>query len=117
MIWLVILYVPLIGVSVFVFVRAIFKHIDAKEYFWNVLPDCEKDCINCMPRYPLFHYKQRMCPWNRTIAEDLVKRNKVLMEYNREKAEHLISEEKELYWSWSAGALATGIFAFCMVMR
>ena len=46
-----------------------------------------------------------------------MKRNKVLMEYNREKAEQLISEEKELYWSWSAGALATGIFAFCMVMR
>ena len=56
MIWLVILYVPLICVSVFVFVRAIFRHIDAKEYFWNNLPDCEKDCINCLPRYPLFYY-------------------------------------------------------------
>ena len=60
MIWLVILYVPVIGVSVFVFVRAIFRHINAKEYFWNNLPDCEKDCINCLPRYPLFHYKDKM---------------------------------------------------------
>ena len=117
MIWLVILYVPVMGVSVFIFVRAIFRHIDAKEYFWNNLPDCEKDCINCLPRYPLFHYKNKMGSWNRKIAEELVKRNKVLMEYNKEKAEQLISAEKELYWSWSAGALATGIFAVCLIMR
>ena len=46
-----------------------------------------------------------------------MKRNKVLMEYNKEKAEQLISAEKELYWSWDAGALATWIFAVCLVMR
>lgn len=117
MIWLVILYVPVMGVSVFIFVRAIFRHIDAKEYFWNNLPDCEKDCINCLPRYPLFHYKDKMGSWNRKIAEELVKRNKVLMEYNKEKAEQLISAEKELYWSWSAGAISTWLFAVCLIMR
>ena len=117
MIFFVILYLIVMGVSVFIFVRAIFRHIDAKGYFWNALPNCEKDCIDRLPRYPLSHYKQRMTPWNRKISEELVKRNKVLMEYNREKAEQLISAEKELYWSWSAGAIATGIFAFCMVMR
>ena len=117
MIWLVILYVPVMGVSVFFFVRGIYRHIDAKEYFWNNLPDCEKDCINCLPRYPLFYYKMRSTPWNDKIAENLVKRNKVLMEYNREKAEQLIRAEKELFWSWSAGALATGIFGICLVTR
>ena len=29
------------------------NNITLFEYFWNVLPDCEKDCINCLPRYPL----------------------------------------------------------------
>ena len=116
MIWLVILYVPLIGVSVFFFVRAIFKHIDAKEYFWNNLPDCEKDCINCLPRYPLFYYKG-CWGWRGKIAEELEKRNKILMEYNREKAEQLIRAEKDLYWSWIAGAISTWLFAVCLIMR
>ena len=116
MIWLVILYVPLICVSVFVFVRAIFRHIDAKEYFWNNLPDCEKDCINCLPRYPLFYYKG-CWGWRGKIAEELEKRNKILMEYNKEKAEQLIRAEKDLYWSWIAGGLSTWIFAVCLVMR
>ena len=46
-----------------------------------------------------------------------MKRNKVLMEYNREKAEQLIRAEKDLYWSWIAGGLSTWIFAVCLVMR
>ena len=46
-----------------------------------------------------------------------MKRNKVLMEYNKEKAEQLISAEKELYWSWIAGAISTWLFAVCLIMR
>ena len=116
MIWLVILYVPVMSVSVFFFVRAIFKHIDAKEYFWNVLPDCEKDCINCLPRYPL-SYSQGCWGWRGKIAEEIVKRNKILMEYNKEKAEQLIRAEKDLCWTWATGAISTWILAVCLVMR
>ena len=38
------------------------------------------------------------------------------MEYNREKAEQLIRAEKQLFWSWSVGGVATAIFAFAHVM-
>lgn len=69
------------------------------------------------PRYPLGYYKMRSTPWNDRIAKDLVKRNQILMEYDKAKAEQLVSAEKELYWSWSAGAIATGIFAVCQIMR
>ncbi len=116
MIWLVVLYVPVMGVSVFFFVRAIFRHINAKEYFWNNLPDSEKECINCFPRYPLSCYQGRW-GWRRKIAVELVKRNKIFMEYNREKAEQLILAEKHLYWFWNTGVIATWIFAVCLVLK
>ena len=117
MIWLVILYVPVMVVSLFFYLRALFRWFRIKWYFQNTLPYCENECIKVFPRYPLGYYKMRSTPWNDRIAEELEKRNKVLMEYNKEKAEQLISAEKELYWSWDAGALATWIFAVCLVMR
>ena len=117
MIWLVILYIPVLVVSLFFYLRALFRWFRIKWYFQNTLPNCENECIKVFPRYPLFYYKMRPSPWNKRIAEELVKRNKVLMEYDKEKAEQLISAEKELYWSWSAGAIATGIFAVCLIMR
>jgi len=45
-----------------------------------------------------------------------VRRNEILMKYDKENAEQLIHAEQELFWSWSAGAIATGIFAFLCVM-
>lgn len=52
----------------------------------------------------------RSTPWNKRIAEGVVRRNEILMKYDKENAEQLISAEKELYWSWSAGAIANGDF-------
>ena len=117
MIWLVILYVTVLVVSLFFYLRALFRWFRIKWYFQNTLPNCENECIKVFPRYPLFYYKMRPAPWNKRIAEELVKRNKVLMEYDKEKAEQLISAEKELYWSWSAGAISTWLFAVCLIMR
>jgi len=117
MIWLVILYVPVMGVSVFIFVRALFRWFRIKWYFQNTLPNCENECIKVFPRYPLFYYKMRPSPWNKRIAEGVVRRNEILMKYDKENAEQLIHAEQELFWSWSAGAIATGIFAVCLIMR
>ena len=115
--WLVILFLAAGAISVFIYVRALFRWFRIKWYFQNTLPYCENECIKVFPRYPLGYYKMRSTPWNDRIAEELEKRNKVLMEYNKEKAEQLISAEKELYWSWIAGAISTWLFAVCLVMR
>ena len=115
--WLVILYLAAVGTSVFIWGRALFRWFRIKWYFQNILPGCEKECIRVFPRYPLWHYRMLSTPWYDRIAEDLVKRNQVLMEYDKVKAEQLILAEKRMFWSWSAGALATGIFAFYLLMK
>lgn len=117
MTWLIILYLASVGISVFIWGRALFRWFQIKWYFQNILPACEKECIRVFPRYPLWHYRMLSTPWYDRIAEDLVKRNQVLMEYDKAKAEQLILAEKQMYWSWSAGALATGIFAVYLVMK
>lgn len=117
MIWLVILYIPVLVVSLFFYLRALFRWFRIKWYFQNTLPNCENECIKVFPRYPLFYYKMRSTRWNKRIAEGVVRRNEILMEYDKENAEQLIRAEQELFWSWSAGAIATGIFAVCLIMR
>ena len=117
MIWLVILYIPVMGVSVFFYLRALFRWFRIKWYFQNTLPYRENECIKVFPRYPLWYYRMCSTPWYNRIAEDLEKRNQILMEYDKEKAEQLILAEKEIFWFWSAGALATGIFAFYLLMK
>ena len=49
--------------------------------------------------------------------DSLLKRNEILLKYDKEKAEQLFLAEKQLYWSLCAGVLATGIFAVCLMMR
>ena len=110
MIWLVILYLIVLGISVFIYVWALFRWFRIKWYFQNTLPYCENECIKVFPRYPLWYYKMRSTPWNDRIAEDLVKRNQILMEYNKEKAEQLILAEKEMFWSWGPIGIATAVF-------
>ena len=116
MTWLIILYLAVVGISVFIYVRALFRWFQAKRYFRNALPYCEKECIKFFPRYPLWHYRMCSTPWYDKIAKDLVKRNQILMGYDKEKAEQLIRAEKQLFWSWSVGGVATAIFAFAYVM-
>ena len=116
MTWLIILYVTVLVVSLFFYLRALFRWFRIKWYFQNTLPNCENECIKVFPRYPLFYYKMRPSPWNKRIAEGVVRRNEILMKYDKENAEQLIHADQELFWSWSAGAIATGIFAFLCVM-
>lgn len=114
--WLIILYLIVLAGSICIYVRALFRWFQAKRYFRNALPYCEKECIKFFPRYPLWHYRMCSTPWYDKIAKDLVKRNQILMGYDKENAEQLIRAEKQLFWSWSVGGVATAIFAFAYVM-
>ena len=44
--WFVILYLPVLFTSVFLFLRAWYRYLNLKEDFRNMLPDCEKECVN-----------------------------------------------------------------------
>ena len=121
MIWLIILYLPVLGVSVFFFLRAMYRFFNTKEYFWSILPDCEKDCINdylnCGPRRPIPDYYKKHPPvWNREYVESLLERNEILLKYDKEKAEQLFLAEKQIFYSGSTAVGATAIFAFLCVM-
>ena len=116
MTWLIILYLIVLAGSICIYVLALFRWFQIKWYFQNTLPYSEQECIKVFPRYPLWYYKMRSTPWNDRIAKDLVKRNQILMEYDKAKAEQLVHAEKQLFWSWSVGGVATAIFAFAYVM-
>ena len=116
MIWLIILYLLIIGVSIFIFVRALFRFFKAKEYFWNALPDNEKEWINGFPngfpRHPISkHYMEHPFPWTGETVNGLLKRNEILSKCDREKAEKLFLSEKQMFYSWNTAVIATGIFA------
>ena len=114
--WLIILFLAAGAISVFIYVRALFWWFKVKWYFQNLLPACENECIRIFPRYPLFYYKMRSTPWNDKLAEDLVKRNRILMEYDREKAEQLIRAEKQMFYSTIPVAIVTIIAVFYLAM-
>ena len=115
--WIVILNLAVLCISVFFYVRALFRYYKVKDYFCGILPGSEKECIKSFPRYPLFYYKMRSTPWNDRIAEELVRRNKILMEYDREQAEQLILAEKQMCWAWIPIGLATIIAVIYLIMK
>ena len=112
MIWLVILYVPLICVSVFFFIRAWYRYLNLKEDFRNMLPDCEKECVNPYKRYHLFYY--RYDHLSKKIKAELVRRYETLAKHDKEKADELICAEKRMWGSLMVMSvcLAIGLFAF-----
>ena len=117
MIWLVILYLPVLCISVLFFLRALFGFIKVKEFFWNTLPDNEKECINGFPngfpRYPISdYYKEHPLPWTKETVDGLLKRNEILLKYDKEKAKQLFLVEKQMFYSWNTAIIASGIFIF-----
>ena len=115
--WLVILFLAAGGISVFIYVRALVRWFQIKWYFQNTLPYCEQECIKVFPRYPLWYYKMRSTPWNDRIAKDLVKRNQILMEYDKAKAEQLIRAEKQMFFSTIPVGIATIIAVIYLMMK
>ena len=115
--WIIILFLVAGGISVFIYVLALFRWFQIKWYFQNTLPYSEQECIKVFPRYPLWYYKMRSTPWNDRIAKDLVKRNQVLMEYDKTKAEQLIRAEKQMFFSTSPVGIATIIAVIYLMMK
>lgn len=115
--WLVILFLVAGGISVFIYVRALVRWFQIKWYFQNTLPYCEQECIKVFPRYPLWYYKMRSTPWNDKIAEDLMRRNQVLMDFDKAKAEQLIRAEKQMFFSTIPVGIATIIAVIYLMMK
>ena len=59
----------------------------------------------------------RSTPWNDRIAKDLVKRNQILMEYDKAKAEQLIRAEKQMFFSTIPVGIATIIAVIYLMMK
>ena len=53
---------------------------------------------------------------NDRIAEKLERRNRVLMEYDREQAEQLILAEKRMYWIWFPIGISTAVLAYLILV-
>lgn len=115
--WIIILFLVAGGISVFIYVRALVRWFQIKWYFQNTLPYSEQECIKVFPRYPLWYYKMRSTPWNDKIAEDLVRRNKVLMDFDKAKAEQLIRAEKQMFFSTIPVGIATIIAVIYLMMK
>ena len=115
--WINILFLVAGGISVFIYVLALFRWFRIKWYFQNTLPYSEQECIKVFPRYPLWYYKMRSTPWNDRIAKDLVKRNQILMEYDKAKAEQLVHAEKQMFFSTSPVGIATIIAVIYLMMK
>ena len=45
------------------------------------------------------------------MLDGLLKRNEILLKYDKEKAKQLILAEKQLFYSLNTAVIATGIFA------
>ena len=115
--WIIILFLVAGGISVFIYVRALFRWFRIKWYFQNTLPYSEQECIKVFPRYPLWYYKMRSTPWNDRIAKDLVRRNQVLMDFDKAKAEQLIRAEKQMFFSTIPVGIATIIAVIYLMMK
>lgn len=115
--WINILFLVAGGISVFIYVQALFRWFRIKWYFQNTLPYSEQECIKVFPRYPLWYYKMRSTPWNDRIAKDLVKRNQILMEYDKAKAEQLIRAEKQMFFSSIPVGIATIIAVIYLIKK
>ena len=110
--WFVILYLPVLCISVFIFIRALYRYLNLKEDFRNMLPDSEKECVNAYYKYHLYYYKYDL--WSKKIKDELVRRYETLAKYDREKADQLIRVEKRMWGSLTVMSvcLAIGLFAF-----
>ena len=115
--WIIILFLATGAISVFIYVLALFRWFQIKWYFQNTLPYSEQECIKVFPRYPLWYYKMRSTPWNDRIAKDLVKRNQILMEYDKAKAEQLVHAEKQMFFSTIPVGIATIIAVIYLIMK
>ena len=115
MTWFIISYLIVFGVVLVLFIRALYRYIDLKEDFRNMLPDMDKECVNGLNRYPLFYYRYNHL--NKKIKDELVRRYETLRKYDREKADQLIRAEKRMWVSLTAVSVCSMIGAYLLLVR
>jgi len=95
MTWFTILYLIVFAVVIVLFIRALYRYLNLKEDFRNMLPDMDKECVNDFNRYPLYYYSNNFL--RKKIKDELARRYETLRKYDREKAEQLIRAEKRMF--------------------
>ena len=113
MTWFVILYLPVLCISVFIFIRALYRYLNLKEDFRNMLPDSEKECVNAYYKYHLYYYKYDL--WSKKIKDELVRRYETLAKYDREKADQLIRAEKRMFVFLTAVSVCSMIGGYILL--
>lgn len=115
MTWFIISYLIVFGVVLVLLIRALYRYLNLKESFRNMLPDMDKECVNGMRRYPLFYYRYNHL--NKKIKDELVRRYETLRKYDSEKAEQLIRAEKRMWVSLTAVSVCSMIGAYLLLVR
>lgn len=95
MTWFIILYLIVFAVVIVLFIRALYRYLNLKESFRNMLPDIDKECVNGMRRYPLYYYNCDLL--RKKIKDELARRYQTLQKYDSERAGQLIREEKRMF--------------------
>ena len=114
MTWFIILYLIVFAVVLVLFIRALYRYLNLKEDFRNMLPDIDKECVNGIHKYPLYYYRMQHSFSKNKIINELARRYETLRKYDREKAEQLIRAEKRMWDSLRVMSvcLAIGMFLF-----
>ena len=115
MTWFIILYLIVFGVVLVLFIRALYRYLNLKESFRNMLPDMAKECVNGIHRYPLFYYSCDLL--SKKIKDELARRYETLRKYDSEKAEQLIRAEKRMWVSLTAVSVCSMIGAYLLLVR
>ena len=115
MTWFIILYLIVFGVVIVLFIRALYRYLNLKEDFRNMLPDIEKECVNGVHRYPLYYFSNNLL--RKKIKDELARRYETLQKYDSEKAEQLIRAEKRMVAFLRAVSVCSMIGAYLLLVR
>ena len=113
MTWFIISYLIVFGVVLVLFIRALYRYLNLKESFRNMLPDIDKECVDGMRRYPLYYYSCDLL--RKKIKGELARRYETLQKYDREKAEQLIRAEKRMFAFLTAVSVCLMIGAYLLL--
>lgn len=76
------------------YVFLVIKHMQLKEFFWNVIPNGEKMYIDYLGYKKVLFIDE--IPWAKKLYIFVQKRNMILNEYDGKKAQELITIERKL---------------------
>ena len=117
MTWFIILYLIVFAVVLVLFIRALYRYLNLKEDFRNMLPDMDKECVNGIHKYPLYYYRMQHSFSKNKIINELARRYETLQKYDREKAGQLIRAEKRMFAFLRAVSVCLIIGAYLLLVR